>query len=118
MIGKLQATSVIGALPPVHRFLERIAGHRRLAALLALLVIAGLLAATLTISHSRANPAYQTQTVLQQDLTQSVTASGTVNPQNTVTVGTQVSGTISAIYVDFNSKVRKGQVLARIDTSQ
>lgn len=59
-----------------------------------------------------------TQPVVQQDLTQTVTASGTVNPQNTVNVGTQVSGTISAIYVDYNSKVHKGQVLAQLDTSQ
>jgi HlyD family secretion protein len=51
-------------------------------------------------------------------LTQTVTASGTVNPQNTVSVGTQVSGTISAIYVDYNSKVHKGEVLAQLDTSQ
>jgi HlyD family secretion protein len=59
-----------------------------------------------------------TQPVARQDLTQTVTASGTVNPQNTVNVGTQVSGTISAIYVDYNSKVHKGQVLAQLDTSQ
>jgi HlyD family secretion protein len=41
-----------------------------------------------------------------------------VTPQDTVNVGTQVSGTISAIYVDFNSKVYKGEVLAQLDTSQ
>ena len=46
-----------------------------------------------------------------------MTASGTVNPQNLISVGTQVSGTIASIDVDFNSKVRKGQVLARLDPS-
>ncbi len=42
-------------------------------------------------------------------------ATGTVNPQNTINVGTQVSGTISEVDVDYNSKVKKGQVLARLD---
>ncbi len=47
----------------------------------------------------------------------SVTASGTVNPQNLISVGTQVSGTIASIAVDYNSKVKRGQVLARLDPS-
>jgi HlyD family secretion protein len=45
----------------------------------------------------------------------SVTATGTVQPVDTVAVGTQVSGTISRVYVDFNSKVKKGQLLAELD---
>lgn len=45
----------------------------------------------------------------------SVTATGTVEPVDTVTVGTQVSGTISALYADFNSTVKKGQLLAQLD---
>ncbi|MGH7683113.1 MAG: efflux RND transporter periplasmic adaptor subunit, partial [Vulcanimicrobiaceae bacterium] len=56
-----------------------------------------------------------TQPVTQGTLASTVTATGTVNPQNTVNVGTQVSGTISQLYVDYNSKVKKGQVLARLD---
>jgi HlyD family secretion protein len=44
-----------------------------------------------------------------------VTATGTVQPVDTVAVGTQVSGTISRVYVDFNSKVKKGQLLAELD---
>src|SRR5665213_3411844 len=48
-------------------------------------------------------------------LAQTVTASGTLNPQNTISIGTQVSGTISEIDADFNSHVKKGQVLAKID---
>lgn len=44
-----------------------------------------------------------------------VTATGTIEAIKTVTVGTQVSGTIEAIYVDFNSVVKKGQLLAKID---
>ena len=45
----------------------------------------------------------------------SVTATGTVQPVDTVTVGTQVSGTISALYADFNSTVKKGELLAELD---
>src|SRR6266496_6172335 len=44
-----------------------------------------------------------------------VTATGTVQPVDTVAVGTQVSGTISRVYTDFNSKVKKGQLLAELD---
>jgi HlyD family secretion protein len=45
----------------------------------------------------------------------SVTATGTVSPIKTITVGTQVSGTIAKIFVDYNSVVKRGQVLAEID---
>ncbi len=50
-------------------------------------------------------------------ISQVVTATGTLAAQDTVLVGSQVSGTISEIYVDFNSKVHRGQVLARLDPS-
>ena len=85
-------------------------------AALALIVIVGLVAGTLAV---RAKSAVEVVTtpVVQQTLTQSVTASGTVNPQNSISVGTQVSGTISQLNVDYNSKVTKGEVLARIDPS-
>jgi HlyD family secretion protein len=46
-----------------------------------------------------------------------VTATGIVNPHTLVQVGTQVSGTIDKIYVDFNSRVKKGQLVARLDTT-
>ena len=50
-------------------------------------------------------------------ISKSVTATGTVQPVDTVAVGSQVSGTIKAIYTDFNAKVRKGQLLAELDKS-
>jgi HlyD family secretion protein len=46
-----------------------------------------------------------------------ITATGTVQPVDTVQVGTQVSGTISKVYVDFNDPVKKGQLIAEIDKS-
>src|ERR1700733_445941 len=48
-------------------------------------------------------------------ISKSVTATGTVEPVDTVTVGSQVSGTIKDIYTDFNAKVRKGQLIADLD---
>ena len=58
---------------------------------------------------------YQTVKLKRRTIIQVVEASGTINPVNTVSVGSTVSGLISAIYVDFNSKVEKGQLLAEID---
>src|ERR1700679_2051808 len=50
-------------------------------------------------------------------IAQSVTATGKIEPVDTVTVGTQVSGIIQYLYVDFNSKVKKGEKLAQLDKS-
>ncbi|MFN3135169.1 MAG: efflux RND transporter periplasmic adaptor subunit, partial [Candidatus Kryptonium sp.] len=46
-----------------------------------------------------------------------VTTTGTLNPVTLVQVGTQVSGTIAKIYVDFNDVVKKGQIIAQIDST-
>src|SRR5574344_3120811 len=58
---------------------------------------------------------FETSKVQQGNLSQIITATGTVKPINQVDVGTQVSGIIKKIFVDFNSHVKKGQVLAEID---
>jgi HlyD family secretion protein len=58
---------------------------------------------------------YYTAPVERQPLDLSATATGTLAAVRTVAVGTQVSGVISALYVDFNSRVRKGQVIAELD---
>ncbi len=60
---------------------------------------------------------YITEPLEKRTITQIVEASGTINPVQTVSIGSQVSGQISAIYVDYNSEVKKGQLLAEIDTS-
>jgi len=61
------------------------------------------------------DPKYRTEKVTRGDIVSSITATGTVNAVTTVLVGTQVSGTIKNIYVDFNSPVKKGQLIAQID---
>ncbi|MCD7739986.1 MAG: efflux RND transporter periplasmic adaptor subunit, partial [Candidatus Gastranaerophilales bacterium] len=60
---------------------------------------------------------YVSEPVKLRTITQIVEATGTIEPVNTVDVGSQVSGMISEIYVDYNSEVVKGQLLAQIDTS-
>src|SRR5947208_16671179 len=58
---------------------------------------------------------YMTAKVERGNLRNTVTATGTLQAVTTVQVGSQASGTISALYADFNSKVRKGQVVAQLD---
>src|SRR6201997_4743491 len=58
---------------------------------------------------------YQIATVTRGPITQAVTATGTLNPVVTVQVGSQVSGNIAKLFVDFNSQVKAGQVVAQID---
>jgi HlyD family secretion protein len=60
-------------------------------------------------------PPYRTATVERGTVKSTVSATGTLGAVRTVQVGTQVSGQVSAIHVDFNDRVRKGQLLARID---
>lgn len=62
-------------------------------------------------------PTVSTASVTRGDLADRVGATGTLQAVTTVQVGTQVSGTIQSLYADFNSLVRKGQVLARLDPS-
>jgi HlyD family secretion protein len=59
----------------------------------------------------------ETETPKMGYISTSVTATGTIQPVDTVSVGTQVSGTISNVYADFNSTVKKGQLIAEIDKS-
>jgi HlyD family secretion protein len=58
---------------------------------------------------------YQTATIMRGPITEAVTATGTLNPVVNVQVGSQVSGNIAKLFVDFNSEVKAGQVVAQID---
>ena len=60
---------------------------------------------------------YRTEKVAKGDVTVTVRATGTINPIQTVRVGSQVSGTISHLYADFNSQVKRGEVIAIIDST-
>jgi HlyD family secretion protein len=61
---------------------------------------------------------YQTQKVQRGNLTVTVTATGNLEPTNQVDVGTEVSGTVETVEVDYNDHVKVGQVLARLDISK
>lgn len=69
----------------------------------------------LTHSKSTEHLSYETAIVSKQDISNSVTATGTIEPVTEVEVGTQVSGIIDKIYVDYNSVVKKGQLIAEMD---
>ena len=62
-------------------------------------------------------PAFSTAEVSRGDVISTVEATGTLEAVTTVQVGSQVSGTISALHADFNSEVKKGQVIAELDSS-
>src|ERR1700730_6649205 len=61
---------------------------------------------------------YGTAQVRRQTITKSITATGTLQALITVQVGTQASGTIAELYADYNSQVKKDQIVARLDASQ
>jgi HlyD family secretion protein len=68
-------------------------------------------------THAAAISAPLTSRVTRGDVVETVDATGTVEAVTTVQVGTQVSGTIQSLFADFNSTVRKGQVVAKLDPS-
>ena len=68
-------------------------------------------------SKAKATKNYVTVDITRGNLSQTVTATGEIMPLNTVSVGSQVSGTIEELYVDYNSKVKQGDLLLKIDTS-
>ena len=58
---------------------------------------------------------FETAKVEKGNIQTSITATGTIEPVTSVTVGTQVSGIVSRLYVDYNSVVKRGQVIAELD---
>src|SRR5215470_3472868 len=60
-------------------------------------------------------PVYTSTTISRGDITQTVTASGQLNPVLNVQVGSQISGNIQKLFADFNSLVKSNQVVAQLD---
>jgi len=94
-----------------------ILGNRRFrqVALISLAAIVLVIALFAVFGGGDGGAAYRTDPVTRGDVQKNVTATGTVNPVTTVQVGTQVSGTIKFLFADFNSRVKKGQIIAQID---
>ena len=99
-------------------------GQKRMRWLVWLLVLAGLAGAValgrsyLAKRAADRMPAYVTEPVKKGDLEVVVTATGTLLGLNTVEVGAEVSGRVSSVLVDYNDRVKQGQVLAEIDPEQ
>lgn len=87
--------------------------------LMLLLLAAGIVAFVLWRQSQALSPEqrYKVQEAVIADLTQNVSANGTLSPVTLVNVGTQVSGTVKKLHVDFNDIVKAGQVLAELDDS-
>ena len=90
---------------------------RRMFIVGAFVAITGLSAGAYYVRRPDEVPRIGTGVVSRGPIIASISASGTVEPVTTVQVGTQISGTVQALYADFNSVVKKGQVVARLDPS-
>jgi len=72
-------------------------------------------AAYLYLKKENGAPTFRTAKVERGDIVDTITATGNINAVTTVSVGSQISGTIQKLFVDYNSHVRKGDVIAQID---
>ncbi len=89
---------------------------RRILWIIGIVVAAGLITGGYLFSQSLGNrTAFRTAPVTKGSVVAAISATGALNAVITVMVGSQVSGNIKELYVDFNSVVKKGQVIARID---
>jgi HlyD family secretion protein len=107
----IQAVLNVGSHSPARRRL------RRALAVFAVLLLAGGVV-LLLLPGDTAALRYETAAVQRGDLTVTVTATGTLQPVNQVDVGSELSGIIETVEVDFNDKVQRGQMLARLDTDR
>lgn len=89
----------------------------RIIGLLVVVVVAAVLVFYFRDSGEASRQQYKIGKVAKGKILAIVSSTGTVHPLNTVKLGSQISGNIKEIYVDFNSEVKKGQVIARIDSA-
>lgn len=82
---------------------------------MAVVIIVAIVAWALSGSKKEEQISFETAAVAPANIMNSITATGTIEPVTSVTVGTQVSGIVSKLYVDYNSVVKKGQVIAELD---
>lgn len=80
-----------------------------------IVILAGAMAWLFSGKKEKRQITFETANVAPANIQNSVTATGTIEPVTSVTVGTQVSGIISKIFVDYNTVVKKGQVIAELD---
>lgn len=85
--------------------------------LVAIVVVLAVVAFLLSGNKKKEQVQFNTAEVAPANIVNTVSATGTIEPVTSVTVGTQVSGIVSKLYVDYNSVVKKGQVIAELDKS-
>jgi len=112
-----ELAKIIGAGTPKNRFLGSLVRWLLVASVLAALGVGGF-AFLRSRTETQATPRYQTEPVSRGDLRVTVSATGKLAPVNEVEVGSELSGTIEAVFVDYNDRVKKGQVLARLDLAK
>ncbi len=100
------------------RLMARLALHWRFAFWVLLLAISGAgYALWKQIPAEQPAQKFKTETIARGDVVQTITANGTLNPVVVINVGTQISGTIQKLHVNFNDQVTAGQILAELDPS-
>lgn len=92
--------------------------YGRWLAVTALIILATLGYWLLRSDNNAQAPRYQTEEVTSGNLVVTVSATGNLQPTNQVDVGSELSGTIEVVFVDDNDRIKKGQVLARLDTAK
>ena len=111
-VSRQELAEIITAARPGHPLLKWISGS-------VILALAGG-ACWYYLQNEKKNPGpiYNTEAVTRGDLSLIVTATGNLAPTNQVTVGSELSGTVSEVYVDTNDTVKKGQPIAQLDTAK
>ena len=99
---------------PKIKFLKQ---HKKLTIVLGIFLLVMILKTLLNMSPSLDEKMFELSEVKKGNLAYEVTATGKINPINTVTVGTQVSGIVEKVLVDYNDDVKEGDVLALLDSS-
>ena len=90
---------------------------KKLILIILVLVAVGVGAGVYTMRRNQPDPVVSTQALTRGDIVDTVGATGTLEAVETVDVGTQVSGVVQQLFADFNSIVRKGQIIAKLDPS-
>jgi HlyD family secretion protein len=111
-----ELAKIVAAEPVRQRAGKRLRWLLALAALTALVV--GGYRYYQSQAQSQAAPRYETEALTRGNLRVTVSATGKLAPVNEVEVGSELSGTIEAVFVDYNDRVQKGQVLARLDVAK
>lgn len=109
--------------PKLSHIVQSARGSSRLGKVITVAVVGACLVAAFFLSRSMgaagaSKTSYVTEPVRRGDLKTTVIATGNLEPTNEVTVGSELSGTVSEVLVETNDRVTKGQVLARLDTSK